>query len=62
MAKILVANKDFDHVPFKNEAELEKVVVENFTKIFEENSYYFDLKKEYVIKKEIYLLYLMDIS
>ena len=45
MEKILVANKDFDHVPFKNEAELEKVVVENFTKIFEENSYYFDIKK-----------------
>ncbi len=45
MSKILVDKKEFDLTPFRNEAELEKVVVENYKTFFGENSYYFDLKK-----------------
>lgn len=45
MTKLLVNGKDFQLTEFNNEAELEKVVVENYQKIFGVNSYYFDLKK-----------------
>jgi len=45
MTKILVEDKEFLLASFANEAELEKVVVKNYKKIFGENTYYFDLKK-----------------
>ena len=45
MTKILANNKDFQLVQFNNEAELEKVVVQNYDKIFGQNTYYFDIKK-----------------
>lgn len=45
MTKILINDKDFELTSFKNEEELEKVVVQNYEKIFGENTYYFDLKK-----------------
>ncbi len=45
MAKILSGKKEFILTSFQNEAELEKVVVKNYLKIFGENSFYFDIKK-----------------
>lgn len=45
MTKILVGEKEFVLTSFATEAELEKIVVENYTKIFGEDTYYFDLKK-----------------
>jgi len=45
MAKLLANDKAFELIPFKNEAELEKVVVENYAQIFGKDTYYFDLKK-----------------
>ncbi len=45
MSKILIGEKEFYSSPFKNEAELEKVVVENYEKIFGNDTVYFDLKK-----------------
>lgn len=45
MTKILIGDKEFILTSFQTEAELEKVVVQNYTKIFGENTYYFDLKK-----------------
>ena len=45
MTKILTSDKDFHQVKFKNEDELEKVVARNYTKIFGESCYYFDIKK-----------------
>lgn len=51
MTKILVKEKEFFLTMFKTESELEKVVVQNHTKIFGENTYYFDLKKGIKHKK-----------
>jgi len=45
MTKILINDKAFELTSFKNEEELEKVVVQNYDKIFGKNTYYFDLKK-----------------
>ena len=45
MSQIIANEKDFRLVDFENETELEKAVVENYNKIFGENSFYFDLKK-----------------
>jgi len=45
MSKILADGKEFHLVGFNTEAELEKVVVNNYEKIFGQNTYYFDLKK-----------------
>ena len=45
MAKILIGDKEFYSSTFRNEAELEKVVVENYEKIFGNDTVYFDLKK-----------------
>ena len=45
LAKILIGEKEFHSVSFEDEAELEKVVVENYGRIFGNNTVYFDLKK-----------------
>lgn len=45
MTKILSKDKEFVLTSFQNEDELEKVVVENYNKIFGDNTYYFNLKK-----------------
>jgi len=45
MAKILTSDKEFHLVDFKDEAELENVVVKNQHRIFGDDTYYFDLKK-----------------
>lgn len=45
MTRIFIEDKIFEQISFNNEAELEKVVVQNYQKIFGENTYYFDLKK-----------------
>lgn len=45
MTKIVTKDKEFALTSFQNEDELEKVVVENYTKIFGNNTYYFNLKK-----------------
>ena len=45
MTKILIGEREFYHVPFKKEEELEKVVVENYEMVFGKNTIYFDLKK-----------------
>jgi hypothetical protein len=45
MKKILFGDKEFILTSFQKEEELEKVVVQNYTKIFGEDTYYFDLKK-----------------
>lgn len=52
MSKILTGTNEFALTPFQNELELEKVVVENYTKIFGDNTYYFDLKKGIKHKKD----------
>lgn len=51
MTKILAGEKEFVLTSFQNEAELEKIVVANYTKIFGDNTYYFDLKKGIKHKK-----------
>jgi hypothetical protein len=48
---ILVGNDEYNSTSFKNEAELEKIVVENYETIFGDNTYYFDLKKGLKHKK-----------
>lgn len=45
MVKILIDQDDYQQVPFKNEDELEKVVVKEYTRIFGPNSFYFDTKR-----------------
>jgi len=45
LVKILIGKNDYLQVPFKNEDELEKVVVKEYTRIFGSNSFYFDIKK-----------------
>lgn len=45
MAKILIGEKEFYSSTFRNEAELERIVVENYEKIFGNDTVYFDLKK-----------------
>jgi len=51
MTKILVKDQEFVLTSFQNEAELEKIVIQHYTKIFGENTYYFDLKKGIKHKK-----------
>jgi len=48
LIKILIDQDDYHQVPFKNEDELEKVVVKEYTRIFGPfgpNSFYFNIKK-----------------
>jgi len=45
LVKILIDKNDYQQVPFKNEDEIENVVVKEYTRIFGSNSFYFDTKK-----------------
>ena len=45
MSKIIFGDNEFVLDLFQNEADLEKVVVQNYTKVFGQDTYYFDLKK-----------------
>ena len=68
MIKIFSNEKEFNLTRFKNEAELERIVVKNSSQIFGNDTYYFDLKKGIQHKKgdlltipDGYLLKLNDI-
>jgi hypothetical protein len=45
MAKLLIGDNLFKQIKFKNEEELERVVVKNSNLIFGEKTIYFDIKK-----------------
>ena len=45
MIKILSEESEFHQTLFKDEAELETVVVQNYAHVFGQNTYYFNLKK-----------------